>query len=765
MMGVSVDSFRKAVETFLFNRQGQKQIMPATDGDALKGAMLFSRHRSKLFVLPTVHNFPRTQLGILLPKIGEAILLDENLPARIEVYCSSPMTIQQAEELKAQMRGVYNVELEIFDGSQLARYEEFSEVLQEGDGVFAEIDETSKVLFSLLSEGSNVSEIKSNLICSIIIFLLSEKDSLPAKRLRELAEERLHHEIGSIEQEIDFLISKGRVERDSGNRDLLRLTKNERDVFQRLRLESKREEAAFHQEFMALLKTFHIPDGSSLIEQLKSLYMESCEIDIDKSLQGLPEARRMDQVFQEFRSNIRGYIKNEGKIDDFMAALKDICLNNPFLEKIGASEMFLSLYRSSKLEQFINSKQKLVYLDTRAFIYYYCLLASKGKNWPYWEDYGYRATANLAALVNKKKNKDIKIRLFETYIGEVVGELQKALRTAWFHERFGLKLKIPFQTQNVFYNYYLYLLDAGCMTDTKGIMKFDQFVRTMGFKNTNAESPTFAKDAKQVIAARLKLLDIKLMPYAWIEGDLYDETLKEWDVFTSKTSYQKSGNALKADTRQLLHLVFQPLTDNEKECEYYYASWDRGFAKMRDWVIERDMKAHAFFVYNPARMANRFALSHFNIDSKCITHEVFFYADSQFKLRQKIASLYDHVLLPYFGYKEEEWLDLVNLLVDLQTKHLSQHEPETGDDMGTGKLPLELVFDSIKKSLQEWKCSENDLVNYMIDKTNEKEVSETFEGSFKAIAKKQKYDGYIKSMGEALKRYAHKMRDVEDEKM
>ena len=86
--------------------------------------------------------------------------------------------------------------------------------------------------------------------------------------------------------------------------------------------------------------------------------------------------------------------------------------------------------------------------------------------------------------------------------------------------------------------------------------------------------------------------------------------------------------------------------------------------------------------------------------------------------------------------------------------------------MVTGTCPLSpFPCHLIKKSLQEWKCSENDLVNYMIDKTNEKEVSETFEGSFKAIAKKQKYDGYIKSMGEALKRYAHKMRDVEDEKM
>lgn len=112
VMEISIGEFKKAIEAFLENRQAKKLAMPVTKSEDLKGMMLFSRHRSQVFVLPTVHNFPRTHLQLLLPKIGEAILMDETLPARIEVYCASVITLQQAEELKTMMRGVYNVEME-----------------------------------------------------------------------------------------------------------------------------------------------------------------------------------------------------------------------------------------------------------------------------------------------------------------------------------------------------------------------------------------------------------------------------------------------------------------------------------------------------------------------------------------------------------------------------------------------------------------------------------------------------------------------------
>ncbi len=750
-MAVSIEAFRKAVEQYLADNQGRKLDIPMTYSEQLKGFMLFNRLRSNIFVLPTVHQFPYTQLGILLPKISTTIMQDESLPARIEVYCASSIAVRQAEELKALMRSC-GIELEIFDSLQLNKYKQFEDIFTEGPAEFTEIDEASKMLFGMLAEGSNVSEIKSNLICSIIIFLLDEQGNLTAKQLREEAEERFNHEIGSIEQEVKFLLQKKRIERDATNKDVLKLTKNEKAVFQSMRFESKREEAAFHQAFISLLKSYGIPDASKLIEQLKSLYVESCEVNIDSASSGVDEEKRKEQVFRDFCNIIKGYLKNSETTEHFMSDLRDVCMDNPFLEKIGASEMFLSLYRSSKLEQFINSKKKLVYLDTRVLIYHYCQLASRGKGWPYWNDPSYRATCNLTSLVTKK-NKDIKLRISEAYLGEIAGELQKALRTAWFDEKVKFSAKITFQTNNVFYNFYLYLRENDCLITEKGPMKFSQFVQSMGFSNCAPESSSFIKDTKKSISKQLMLLGIDIMPVGWKDPHLYEETKMEWDLLNNSKTYQKSVSAINADSKQLLHIMSQPVEQDGKECEFYYASWDRTFTKMRDWLLDKSGKLHNFFIYNPARMANRFALSHFKIDSKCITHEVFFYADSQFKLRQKIGSLFDHVLIPFFGNKDDEGLDLMNLLIDIQDKHMSQHEPEIGDDWNDEKLPLESVFDSIKQSLKGWHCSENDLFRYLTDKKNQVEVTGIFDNAFSAISKKKKYDAYIIKLGEQMNSY------------
>lgn len=298
-MSVSIETFRKAVELYLNDNQGQRLDMPKKYIEELKGFMLFNRHRSNIFVLPTVHQFPYTQLGILLPKVGETIMKNKSLPARIEVYCASAIAVQQEEELTALMRS-YGIELNIFDSFHLSKFKQFEDMFADNTGEFTEIDEASKMLFGMLAEGSNVSEIKSNLICSMIIFLLNEKEKLTEKQLRELAEQKFNHEIGSIEQEVKFLLNKKRIETDETNKDFLKLTKNEKTVFQKMRSESKREEAAFHQAFISLLDSYKIPDASKLIEQLKSLYVESCEVNIDNTSGSVDDEKRKDQVFREF---------------------------------------------------------------------------------------------------------------------------------------------------------------------------------------------------------------------------------------------------------------------------------------------------------------------------------------------------------------------------------------------------------------------------------------------------------------------------------
>ena len=97
----------------------------------------------------------------------------------------------------------------------------------------------------------------------------------------------------------------------------------------------------------------------------------------------------------------------------------------------------------------------------------------------------------------------------------------------------------------------------------------------------------------------------------------------------------------------------------------------------------------------------------------------------------------------------------MNLLVEIQDKYLLQHGPETGDEMTDDKLPLELVFDSIKQNLKKWQCSDNDLFKYLSDKNNKADVTLMFDEAFASISNKKRYETQLEKFGEKLIKYLH----------
>lgn len=755
----TIEEFKKAVIAYQLRQKAIQLDCPNVTEDGLEGLLMFRRQRSGLFVFATMHVFPRVQLTTLMPKLGRLIDEDERLPARIEVFCSSALSPQHAVVLTDMMLKDYNVELAIFDKSALASVPEFENLLEGESAGFDEIDEAHKVLYSMLAEGSNVAEIKSNLVCSIIIFIIHEHGSINAVQLKEEAEKQLQHDVGSIQQEIKYLQRKGRIVKDKTNKDYLKLSDEERAAFEEIRRRSKHEEAAFHDEFISLLDNFGIPDGHQLLEQLKGLYVDSCGVNIDRRDKRPGIVKRKEEVFKAFRSTIQTYLNDEDVVNSFIHRLKDICLNNPFLDKIGASEKFLSLYRSSLLEQFINAKKKVVYIDTRVFMFYYCYLMAKGRGYPYWDDHSFRSAVNLMNLIERKK-KDITSRIYEPYLGEVAGELQKALRTSWFNEN--VKLKLEFQTGNVFYNFYLFLLENGAFDKDKKVKSFVDMVKLFGFSNTNAESSSFIEDTIAAIRTRLPHLKMQLVKEDFFEQNIWEGTLKQWQVINSHSHSQKSPGALKSDAKQLLHLMTQPLLLEKKEQDFYYASWDKSFIEIRDWVMGNNNGIHTFFAYNPAKMATRFALSHFKIDTQCITHDVFFYADNKFCLSNKISNLYDHVIIPYFGTKDEGGLEIINKIVEIQQKYLVQSADETVEDEGDDRLPLEIVFDRLKSSLKDWQCSEAELMAYLTSKDKQKDVLSFFEQAFDAIKKRSDYTLIVSAFGDSFKLYLHDTNKIDE---
>lgn len=604
--------------------------------------------------------------------------------SKFEFYCSISLSPEKIEEYKKFAIDEYDIELDIFDGKRLSQlnnkdvinyiYSLHSDIVLKPEQM--SINRATKTLYDLLANGKDTSDIKNSLVESIIISILYEKAPIELSKLKEELEKRLDKAVPDILHLINILKSDHRVIKDKNNEKLLCLSDNEYSSVQEILSFSAKLEKDFCVEFSKILSKYSIKYTPCILEELKKLYKYYYSTDIDEQATG--DESEYGKIFEGFKNFLAGIIDHKENIDSLIMNIRDLCENNNYLNKISASESFLSLYKSNQLEQYINQRHKNIYLDTPAFVYMLCAYYGIDNN--DWDNPFYRSMKSLMRL--KETNPDkISFYIYSGYLGEVVGEIQKALHYARFeHYPFFQDLG---DTRNTLFNYYNYLNKAELFEEDERISSFGDFMYNLGLDNTDPNDRMFYNQTMRFLQEVAKNCEIEILSRTHEEK--YSEIKELYERILLTKEKNKSMIAIQNDVNQVLIAL-----QNDDNADNYITTWDTTIHMLRNVVLDtfEDVRFQYFNIYNPARLSNKIALENFNINESALTNDIFVYADKKYDISNRVKSLLE-LITPFL--KDKGSNKLLKKLSRLRKEQLEERNPINEDANENKNLPIEEI--------------------------------------------------------------------------
>lgn len=616
-----------------------------------------------------------------------AMISQYGYSSKFDFFCSISVSEEKVEELKKFAIDNYDVDLDIYDAKRLAQLKckdvvEYVYSLHSGIVLKSEqinIDRATKTLYDLLANGKDSSDIKNSLVDSVIILILYEMAPLSISELKKELEKRMGKEFSDILHSVSVLKSDQRIVKDRDNSSLIRLSELEYSNVKEIIANSMMVENEFCNAFADILSKYHIQYEEGILDELKKLYKYYYSNNID-DINKSDESAYL-KIFESFKKYLLNLIDNKNNIDSLIRAIKELCSANNYLNKISASESFLSLYKSNQLEQYLNQKHKDIYLDTPTFVYLLCDYYGVEMN--DWDNPFYRSMKSLIRLQNKYPEK-ISFYITQNYLGEVVGEIRKALLFSNFEN-------YPFfkdmgGTSNTLFNYYEYLKKEDLFYDEDDIGYFDDFMDSLGLDNTDPNEPMFYKYVLRFLNQVAENYGISVV--SWSQNEKFGEFKEMYEVILLSKGKSKSDTAIRNDVNQVLASLEH---DNNTDC--YLATWDTTIHLLRDKVLLGDdhLEYAYFSVCNPAILSNKIALENFNIDESALTNDIFAYADKRYDISNRVKSLLE-LITPFLKEKGSGSTKLLRKLGKIRKEQIELRDAEIGIEQEEKNLPIEEIF-------------------------------------------------------------------------
>jgi hypothetical protein len=618
---------------------------------------------------------------------------------QFEFYCSTAISEEQIEEYQKFARDKYGIELNIYEAKRLSQlnckelkdyiYSLHSDVVLKREDV--NLDKATKALYDLLAHGRKTSDIKNSLLHSVIISILYEKSPIDIFSLKKELEKRLGKNVPDIQQAVNLLKTDQRVVKDSINPELLCLSDEESESVKDIIASSTKLEKDFISEFSKILGKYGIKFNEKILDDLKQMYKSAYSNDIDESVND--DEIKENIVFNRFKDSLLNLISSKGDIELLINEIGQLCNENSYLNKISASESFLSLYRSNQLERYLNQGYKKIYMDTPAFVYLLCSTFGIDDN--DWKNPFYRSMKSLVKF-QESNPKGIKFYIMFDYLGEVAGEIQKALQIANLE-------KYPFfkelgETSNTLYNYYVFLKDNELFD--KKMESFEDFIEEFGIENTIPNDPQYLKDAIRILREIAEDLNIEIINRQQSEKFIEIRDNYEKQLYLKKKN--KSKLAIDNDVNQVLYLL------NNTDCyDCYLTTWDTTLIMLRDRLLRDEPKYNYFNIQNPAKLSNKIALENFNIDNSALTNDIFAYADKKYDISNKVKSLLE-LIAPIMENKNSKNRNkLLKCLADIRKE---QRDSDISMMARNENLPIEEVIIKLIPT-EEMKQKDRDIMS------------------------------------------------------
>lgn len=621
----------------------------------------------------------------------------------LDFYISQPISPEKKKKLIKDADIKYQITLRIIDANELAGLaQEFKTIRQTihkfNRAAFPEeklsIDTNTKILFDTLSMGRDITSIKNNFIQSLILTHLYTNQNETVEKIYNSLSGIFYNkfERNFFETEIGKLKSESKIIDIPGTSPKqFRLTDDTKNKIEEIENNSQTHEAELIFSFKEVLSRFNlVSETESIVKLIIELYNANYEIDENELLNGgTKHNNKIQKIFENLINHLTcKHGINVNDANSIARQLLIVCTKNEFLNKTSVSKMFTNLFKSDKLESYLNSSKRKVYLDTQILLQTICFNYDDIE----YDDRLYQAVKSFLEIV---ESSDIPICLHTTigYVEEVAWHILNGIKLERFLELDFIKDLGP--SKNVFFNYFLELRE----NNNGDCDSFADFVEELLDVNVKIQNESrFIEELIQSLVERFELLNIIVETPPLFDN--YDAYRRQYEISLSYLRHdQKSYEARKHDLNTILHLS-QLHFDMEDGyfTEPYLITWDTSFYEVRS-SFNRFKELSHWYVYPPMKFANTVSVMNMRIDSKAINYNIISLVEENFNLSNDAISFFD-IVNGLFADKDVKKWKLVNKLAKMRKNLLQESKIEDFSKSRNNSLPIDELLLLVQKHYQ-----------------------------------------------------------------
>lgn len=597
-----------------------------------------------------------------------------NYLSKLDFYISSSISQSKKQKYIRRAEVDFGIDLKIIDAKKLSgNMDEFPSIqktlkkiydFNEKESIFS-ITKQNKVLFNVLSTGEDSTKIKRHLIHAYILTSLFEKPGLTIEDLHREIMKSITVDLDkeNIYQEINYLKSKRSIEGKSE----FNLSKDYQEKLNELLELNNIQEKDLTVKIDDILSEKELEiDPKIISRKLIDMYVEHFQFEIEEfeSSEG-SFSNSTKRIFNEIVGLLtKSGINSKNESEKIAKEILQITSTNDFLTKLGASSMYLKLYNSEQLEDFINNTSRRVCLDTQILLRLLCVLYK-----PVTADHSLKAVFNFHKVAS---NSGLQLDIFtsDDYVEEVAAHIQKGLKIYNY-------IKLPIfdkvgKTRNVFYNFYKELVSEG----ETSASNFRDFIENelLGMKVPDEFDRNFVNTISRRLIRLFENLGYDVITPQFYEN--YEEIKKKFEIDLSFNHQIRSGRAIKHDVRTALYMSDEQNHFDFEESiflEPYVITWDFQFYNLRN-IIRDNYKDYApWFVYTPHNFIEKVQLGSFKVKPESINETILSILESDYNSSGNSRTFLD-VISTIFNKENVGELKLAQKFANIEEDYIEELE-------------------------------------------------------------------------------------------
>ncbi len=695
-------------------------------------------------------------------------------------FCSQNISEKKVNDLTNKARIYYDIDLKIIDAKFIAEVAASEEYVPLKNKIFEQLgiyvtatklqlDESKKMMYDLISYGSDTAEIKNHIINSFILHTIYTKREINTKDLcvalnkqfnlsntisQQIAEklndkfvikstkkEGKDEEMDFCRQQFSRLVALKKITNRNEN---LALTAAEIQRIENVKHEFLLQENYFVSQITETLTKYDLQDKYLLfIDEITKYFKAYFRKDFEEISQEL-DYSEAEVAGNYADKNLFTFIfrqtKDRQTATNLSNELLELCRKNDFVQRICAGEVFAKFTQPDKLEQYVREQAKVIYLDTQIVLYILCVAYPKEKivsTNPY-----YNSAVDFIAYL--KKDTSTKVFVHRNYLDEVANHIKEAFSLIPYTKIADVDIRDLGGSANIFFNFYHILLHDNLLPD--GVLSYEDFLLDYGFEHK--QNLRLISDIATDI---LHLLGIK--PFVKNYEGIFFENMKKslQNTYSSHIKYSFRNDTTADKDTQMLCFLYD---NNNKVDEPIFITWDTSFGEFRKEYNKKNTNANFWHLFTPSKYVNHLSLLNFTINAESINKDILTIVESDFA--RKVTSLVD-ILAKLTKLSQENAAKIAKTLKDLKTnpKYWADNAGELfADSTQQNSKPIDKILDSIfnyydnkqgKFSMEDFiDAFLNNLVNFEMAIKNDIQNLKLSNGGFLTeTAFYEKYDSLI----------------------